>query len=83
MLCLPVIFAVEMKLTASHDGKSTNDVLHALAKYGFIIHIGRRGGAAHGGAWNNNADNLRCAIRNRNHPDNRNNNIGFRLVLSV
>lgn len=54
-----------------------------LAKYFPIIHICRRGGAAPGGAWINNADNLRCAIRNRNHPDNRNNNIGFRLVLSV
>jgi hypothetical protein len=34
-----------------------------------------------GGAWNNNRDNARCAYRNRNHPDNRNNNIGFRVVL--
>jgi Sulfatase-modifying factor enzyme 1 len=34
-----------------------------------------------GGSWNNNADNARCAVRNRNNPDNRNNNIGFRVVL--
>jgi len=34
-----------------------------------------------GGSWNNQTDNLRCAIRNRNHPNNRNNNIGFRLAL--
>ena len=34
-----------------------------------------------GGSWNNNRDNARCAIRNRNHPGNRNNNIGFRVVL--
>jgi hypothetical protein len=34
-----------------------------------------------GGAWNNNADNARCAVRNRNDPDNRNNNIGFSVVL--
>ena len=35
-----------------------------------------------GGAWNNNENNVRCAYRNNNHPDNRNNNTGFRVVLS-
>ncbi|MGZ8245098.1 SUMF1/EgtB/PvdO family nonheme iron enzyme [Methylomagnum sp.] len=34
-----------------------------------------------GGAWNNHRDNTRCAYRNRNQPDNRNNNLGFRVVL--
>ncbi|MEW6030846.1 MAG: SUMF1/EgtB/PvdO family nonheme iron enzyme [Chloroflexota bacterium] len=34
-----------------------------------------------GGSWNNNEDNARVAIRNNNHPNNRNNNIGFRVVL--
>jgi hypothetical protein len=34
-----------------------------------------------GGAWNNNRNNARCAYRNNNHPDNRNNNLGFRVVL--
>ena len=34
-----------------------------------------------GGAWNNNADNLRSSNRNNNTPDNRNNNIGLRCVL--
>jgi len=34
-----------------------------------------------GGSFNNNQNNARCAIRNRNNPDNRNNNIGFRLCL--
>jgi hypothetical protein len=33
-----------------------------------------------GGSWNNNQDNARCRIRNRNNPHNSNNNIGFRLV---
>jgi len=33
-----------------------------------------------GGAWNNNDNNVRCAIRNNNQPDNRNNNVGFRVV---
>lgn len=36
-----------------------------------------------GGSWNNNPRNLRCANRNRNTPDNRNNNIGFRVVFSA
>ncbi|MFZ4428352.1 MAG: SUMF1/EgtB/PvdO family nonheme iron enzyme [Saprospiraceae bacterium] len=34
-----------------------------------------------GGSWNNNAENCRSANRNNNNPDNRNNNIGFRLVF--
>ena len=34
-----------------------------------------------GGSWNNNAVNCRVANRNRNNPDNSNNNLGFRLVL--
>jgi len=33
-----------------------------------------------GGSWNNKPDRLRSANRNRNNPDNRNNNIGFRLA---
>jgi hypothetical protein len=33
-----------------------------------------------GGSWNNNQNNARCRIRNRNNPHNSNNNIGFRLV---
>jgi Sulfatase-modifying factor enzyme 1 len=35
-----------------------------------------------GGSWINNAQNLRSANRNHNHPDNANQNIGLRLVLS-
>jgi hypothetical protein len=35
-----------------------------------------------GGAWNNNWNNARCAYRNNNHPDNRNDNIGFRVVVA-
>ncbi|MBN1902233.1 SUMF1/EgtB/PvdO family nonheme iron enzyme [Candidatus Sumerlaeota bacterium] len=34
-----------------------------------------------GGAFNNESDNCRSACRNDNHPDNRNHNIGFRVVL--
>ncbi|MGB6297547.1 MAG: SUMF1/EgtB/PvdO family nonheme iron enzyme [Rivularia sp. (in: cyanobacteria)] len=36
-----------------------------------------------GGSWNNNPRNCRSANRNRNEPDNRNNNIGFRVVVSA
>jgi hypothetical protein len=36
-----------------------------------------------GGAFNNNPNDVRGAVRNRNKPDNRNNNIGFRLVVST
>jgi formylglycine-generating enzyme required for sulfatase activity len=36
-----------------------------------------------GASWNNNdADNLLSANRNNKRPSNRNNNIGFRVVLS-
>jgi hypothetical protein len=35
-----------------------------------------------GGSWNNNQRNARCAYRNSNNPDNRNNNIGFRVAAS-
>ena len=34
-----------------------------------------------GGSWNNDADNLRAAVRNRNHVWNRNNNVGFRCCV--
>jgi hypothetical protein len=33
-----------------------------------------------GGAWNNPARNARAACRNNLHPENRNDNVGFRCV---
>ena len=36
-----------------------------------------------GGSWNNNSSNLRASNRNDNEPENRNNNIGFRLSRDV
>jgi len=36
-----------------------------------------------GGCWNNNADNARASRRNRNNPDNRNNDVGFRVLSSA
>jgi len=38
---------------------------------------------ARGGSWNNNQDNARAAFRNRNYPNNWNNNIGFRCGGAV
>lgn len=35
-----------------------------------------------GGSFNNNQDNARCAYRNRNNPNNRNRNNGFRVVVA-
>ncbi|MDQ3006852.1 MAG: hypothetical protein M3R47_15905 [Chloroflexota bacterium] len=35
-----------------------------------------------GGSFNNNHRNARCANRNRNNPNNFNNNIGFRVCVS-
>ncbi len=35
-----------------------------------------------GGSWDNNARNCRLANQNNNSSGNRNNNLGFRLVLS-
>jgi hypothetical protein len=34
-----------------------------------------------GGSFNNNRRNARCAYRNRNNPDNRNDNRGFRAAV--
>jgi len=38
------------------------------------------GRVVRGGSWNNEARNCRSANRNRNLPDNRDNNLGFRLL---
>jgi len=43
----------------------------------------RRPWVVRGGSWNNNQRNARCAYRNRNIPDNWNNNLGFRVVVSI
>ena len=37
-----------------------------------------------GGSWNNqDPENLRAAYRNNDHPDNRNNNVGFRIAAAL
>jgi len=35
------------------------------------------------GSFNNNQNNVRCAYRNRNNPNNNWNNNGFRVVVST
>ena len=35
-----------------------------------------------GGSFDNNDNNARAACRNRNNPTERNNNVGFRVVVS-
>ncbi|RMF27529.1 MAG: hypothetical protein D6759_17530 [Chloroflexi bacterium] len=44
---------------------------------------GRHHRVVRGGSWNNNQRNARCAYRNRNDPDNFNNNLGLRVVVSI
>ncbi len=36
-----------------------------------------------GGSWNNDTENCRSANRNNNSPDNRNDNLGFRLLSTT
>ena len=35
-----------------------------------------------GGSFNNNARNVRCAVRNGDDPDDRSDDVGFRVVVS-
>ena len=44
---------------------------------GLSVIIGR---VLRGGSWDNDQDNARAAYRNDNHPHNRNDNNGFRVV---
>jgi len=48
----------------------------------FFLEKGQTGSVRvlRGGSWNNNPNNCRAANRNRNNPNNRNNNIGFRVA---
>ncbi len=58
------------------SGPNLRDVMHE----GLIQKQAR---VVRGGSWNNNRNNARCSYRNRNEPDNFNNNIGFRVVCST
>lgn len=61
-----------------HSGKKYINHSLVYKKRAFIEGSNR---VMRGGSWNNNAENCRTANRNNNNPDNRNNNIGFRLVF--
>jgi RNA-directed DNA polymerase len=67
---------------ASHA--QTQGLRHALFRGGWFDPLwepdGPPVGVLRGGSWNVFPNNLRSANRNRNTPDNRNNNIGFRLA---
>ncbi len=54
-----------------------------MARHGLLCQIEATNRVNRGGSWNNTAQNCRAAYRNNNAPDNRNNNIGFRLALSL
>lgn len=67
--------------TCGHGGTSSGDLLPGCVHQGSGPRDGRR--VIRGGSWNNKPENLRASNRNRNNADNRNNNIGFRLVQSA
>jgi formylglycine-generating enzyme required for sulfatase activity len=51
--------------------------------YGTVVAgAGRRDRVLRGGAFNNNQNNVRCAYRRNNNPNNRNTNNGFRIIVS-
>ena len=61
------------------------DLWHKIRLAERLVPLGRRsnvGRVVRGGSWNNNRDNVRSDIRNRRQPDNRNNNVGFRVVCA-
>ena len=43
---------------------------------------GRKHRVLRGGSFNNESQNVRAAYRNRNNPNHRNDNNGFRVVLA-
>jgi len=61
-------------------GSSSAVIYPALILWGLVTGAGR---VLRGGSWNNNDNNVRVANRNRNTPDNRNNNVGVRLVVGA
>ena len=65
-------------VTAIECGNRASDgaMLRGRSRFG-------RGVVLRGGSFNNNDRNVRAAIRNHNHTDNRNNNVGFRVCAST
>jgi retron-type reverse transcriptase len=71
--------------TAHAEHADTWRLRHALFRGGWFDPLWEPDGppvgrVLRGGSWNNNPRNARAANRNNNTPENRNNNIGFRLA---
>ena len=67
-------------MAEGHVGHSHHVVGNGLVRLAGCCGDWLRRRVLRGGSFNNNRDNVRCAYRNNNNPDNRNNNIGFRVV---
>ena len=59
------------------EGKETQGYLKVCDEK-----VGNSNRVNRGGSWNNNSRNCTAGNRNYNNPDNRNNNLGFRLAAS-
>ena len=86
----PILNLSAPKYTSFNDAVDENCICKLEMSSAFLFanaliisHILRRVGATRGGSWNNNPKNCRSANRNRNNADNCNNNIGFRLAVSI
>ncbi|NUQ24869.1 MAG: SUMF1/EgtB/PvdO family nonheme iron enzyme [Saprospiraceae bacterium] len=75
---MPGLFEISYTKSTNCYGKFKFIVKYAEEKRAFIVGTYR---VLRGGSWNNNAENCRVAYRNNNNPDNRNNNVGFRVVF--
>lgn len=64
-----------LRMAAKKEWLSEGQYEHAAK---LVAELGR----LRGGSYNNNAERLRCGARNRNNPDNRNRNNGFRVVVA-
>ena len=71
--------------TDRHAAAARDFLLYCSCQQRFLLLVGCTGDdprVLRGGSWNNNPENARSSNRNRNNPDNRNNNIGFRVLCS-
>jgi hypothetical protein len=73
------------KLTMLPFPSKSTELLSSIRNLQFAIRqlpiVGVRSHVVRGGSYINNDRNVRCAYRNRNTPDNINDNQGFRVVL--
>lgn len=81
MGCDGVIRSALARLDNQPNAMAYSSRLHACAWGSGDLAAARR--VVRGGSWNNDYHNARAAYRNRNNPDNRNNNVGFRVVRAA